>query len=76
MFIPIGLLVPIIWKLKDKTVILIGFLISLSIELSQLFLNRGTDIDDLIFNTFGTIIGLVIYKIISKKEKKYVNKRV
>lgn len=75
-FIPIGLLVPIIWKLKDKTVILIGFLISLSIELSQLFLNRGTDIDDLLFNTFGTIIGLVIYKIISKKEKKYVNKRV
>ena len=73
MFIPIGLLIPVIWKLKDKTIILIGFLISLSIEISQLFLNRGTDIDDLLFNTFGTIIGLVIYKIISKKENKYDN---
>lgn len=73
MFIPIGLLIPVIWKLKDETIILIGFLISLSIEISQLFLNRGTDIDDLLFNTFGTIIGLVIYKIISKKENKYDN---
>lgn len=40
MFIPIGLLIPIIWKLKDKIVILIGFLISLSIEISQLFLSE------------------------------------
>lgn len=69
MFIPIGLLIPAIWKIKDRIVILIGFLISLSIELSQLFLNRGTDIDDLIFNTLGTIIGLMIYKIISGEEK-------
>ena len=70
MFIPVGLLIPIIWKVNDKTVILVGFFISLSIELSQLFLNRGTDIDDLIFNTLGTIIGLLIYKIISKGKKK------
>lgn len=76
MFVPVGLLIPIIWKLKDKTIILLGMFISLSIEISQLFLNRGTDIDDLIFNTFGTIIGLVIYKKISKKENKYVNKRI
>lgn len=76
MFIPIGLLVPTIWKLKDKTIILIGFLISLSIEISQLFLNRGTDIDDLIFNTLGTIMGLMIYKIISKGKRKYDNKRI
>lgn len=76
MFIPIGLLIPVIWKLKDKIIILIGFLISLSIEISQLFLNRGTDIDDLIFNTLGTIIGLVIYKIISKGKRKYDNKRI
>lgn len=76
MFIPIGLLIPVIWKLKDKTIILIGFLISLSIEISQIFLNRGTDIDDLIFNTLGIIIGLVIYKIISKGKRKYDNKRI
>jgi len=76
MFIPIGLLLPAIWKLKDKTVILIGFLISLSIEISQLFLNRATDIDDLIFNTIGIILGLVIYKIIRKESVKNDNKRV
>lgn len=76
MFIPVGLLIPTIWKVNDKIVILIGFLISLSIEISQLFLNRGTDIDDLIFNTLGTIMGLMIYKIISKGKRKYDNKRI
>lgn len=76
MFVLVGLLIPAIWEVKDKIVILIGFLISLSIEIGQLFLNRGTDIDDLLFNTLGTIIGLVIYKIISKGKREYDNKRI
>ena len=67
MFIPVGLLVSLIWNIKDKNVILIGFLISLSIELTQLFLKRTTDIDDLILNTLGVIIGLLISKRIKNK---------
>ena len=51
----------------DKNVILIGFLISLSIEFTQLFLKRTTDIDDLILNTLGVIIGLLISKRIKNK---------
>ena len=66
-FIPVGLLVSLIWNIKDKNVILIGFLISLSIELTQLFLKRTTDIDDLILNTLGVIIGLLISKPIKNK---------
>lgn len=66
-FIPVGLLVSLIWNIKDKNVILIGFLISLSIELTQLFLKRTTDIDDLILNTLGVIIGLLISKRIKNK---------
>lgn len=66
MFIPIGYFIPKLWKIDNKKVILIGFCISLFIEISQLFLNRTTDVDDLILNTLGTIIGLLIYKSIKK----------
>lgn len=68
LFIPIGILMPMLWKIKDRYVILIGFLISLSIEITQLYLGRVTDIDDLILNTSGVIIGLLVYKCVNKKE--------
>ena len=45
---------------------LFGFCFSLLIELSQLITTRATDIDDLIANTFGTIIGYIIWIIFSK----------
>ena len=35
---------------------------SIIIEVSQLFNYRVTDIDDLITNTFGTIIGYLVWK--------------
>ena len=71
-FIPVGFTLTLLWNVKTKQVILIGFLISLYIEVSQLFLSRGTDIDDLILNTIGTIIGLIIYKLLNLN--KHVNK--
>ena len=64
MFVPIGFCLPVLWKIKGRYVILTGFLISLFIELSQLFLSRGTDVDDLILNTLGTTAGLLIYKLL------------
>lgn len=66
MFIPIGLLLPILFKTSDLIIILSGFCFSLFIEINQLFLIRSTDIDDLIFNTLGVILGLVIFKILKK----------
>ena len=65
-FMPIGFFVALLWKVSGKRVVATGFLISLFIELSQLFLARGTDVDDLILNTTGTILGLLIYKAFSK----------
>lgn len=64
MFMPIGFCLPVLWEIKGRYVILTGFLISLFIELSQLFLSRGTDVDDLILNTLGTAAGLLIYKLL------------
>jgi len=67
MFMPIGFLVSILWKTSTKKAVLIGFACSLCIEIIQLFINRGTDIDDLILNTFGTFCGVVMYKLICRK---------
>ena len=66
MFIPVGLFIKILWNKDDKKVIFIGFLISLFIEITQIFTGRETDIDDLILNTIGTIIGIIIYKLYKK----------
>ena len=45
---------------------LAGFSFSILIEISQLLNNRRTDIDDLIMNTLGAIIGFLIYKSFKK----------
>jgi len=46
------------WWLK---VVAVGFLLSLSIELTQLAIpTRATDVDDVILNTLGTAIGAAI----------------
>jgi len=70
LFIPIGFLLPLLWNLSNKKVIITGFLISFFIEFCQLFLPRWTDVDDLILNTFGSILGLLLYNFLSKKYLK------
>ena len=72
MFIPIGLFIPLLWNLSNKKVIFIGFCFSLFIEIFQLFLTRGTDVDDLILNTIGTILGLLLYRILYNKFKSFI----
>lgn len=67
MFIPIGFCLLFLFDISNKKAIFIGFCTSLFIEISQLFLNRNTDIDDLMLNTFGVIIGTYIYKILFMK---------
>ncbi len=67
MFIPSGIVLPIIYKRLDTyvKVLLAGAGISLCIEIIQLpFSVRATDIDDLILNTVGVIIGYRIYTLI------------
>lgn len=79
LFIPLGFALPILFfRIKNIKTILIGFTLSLAIELIQatsgLFLGynyRSCDIDDLILNTIGTIIGLAIYKVSSRYFKSF-----
>ncbi|MBR0040819.1 MAG: VanZ family protein [Oscillospiraceae bacterium] len=68
LFFPLGLLLPIMYKRYDsiKKVALAGFLISLSIELVQMFECGATDINDLITNTIGACLGYFISKYLRK----------
>lgn len=67
LFVPFGYLLPLIWSKADRwwKVTLLGFSISLIIELLQLFTRLGyADVDDLSNNTVGALIGYVLYKLI------------
>ena len=62
MFMPLGFLLPLISNRMQRLfpVTLLGFMMSFMIEFLQLFLERGTDIDDLILNTIGTVLGFAV----------------
>ncbi|MDE5978257.1 MAG: VanZ family protein [Turicibacter sp.] len=60
MFVPIGLLLPLLGKLFEKSWVTytLGFLFSLLIESVQFIFHRGiAEVDDLINNTVGCMIG-------------------
>ena len=66
-FIPIGLALCLSLKKRRWLVPLIGFGISLAIELLQLLFLKGcTDIDDLIHNTLGCLIGCGVYLLVAR----------
>ena len=64
LFIPLGLVLPILWQKYRHvhTAMLFGFGISLAIELLQMLTFRTTDINDLITNTIGTCLGFFVTK--------------
>lgn len=72
LFVPLGILLPILWKpFRDpKKTLGFGFGVSLLIELAQIFTFRATDINDLIANTLGTLLGWVIGSFTVKKTNR------
>lgn len=65
-FVPLGLLLSCAWqRLKWWMVLLIGLGISMSIESLQFVMKRGfSEVDDVIHNTLGCLIGIMIVTII------------
>ncbi|MGI6031604.1 MAG: VanZ family protein [Eubacteriales bacterium] len=63
MFIPMGMLIPLLWK-RGWSTVLIGFGASCLIEGLQLFSYRSTDVDDVLLNTLGTLVGYGMYKLL------------
>ena len=78
MFMPLGFLLPLIWKQFKSAwkVICTGLLFSLAIELSQLLNIRNTDIDDLIMNTIGAFLGWVLFCLFEKLFKNKKEKQI
>lgn len=72
LFLPFGLLVPLIWPDLNHPLPVVGsgFACSLLIELSQLLNRRRTDIDDLILNTIGALIGYAVFSLLSRLVKQ------
>ena len=69
MFLPLGIVWPAVFKKLDThgKVIAAGVGGSLTIELLQLpFFDRASDIDDLILNTLGFLLGYGIYLLVNK----------
>lgn len=69
-FAPFGFIVPLINKkhIKACKIIVLSFLFSLTIETIQLIFKVGTfDVDDMLLNTLGGLLGYIVYKILRKK---------
>lgn len=64
LFIPLGLLAPLIWTKMNKlhNVIGAGFFFTVLIEASQLLNHRATDIDDILLNLLGAAVGFALFK--------------
>lgn len=68
MFMPLGFLLPLLWKEYQSLVrtAIIGFCFSCGIEFCQLFNRRVSDVDDLLMNTLGAILGWLIWIVFSR----------
>lgn len=72
MFIPLGIVWPAVFQKLNThgKVMAAGFGVSLVIEVLQLpFFDRATDIDDLILNSLGFLMGYGIYLLVQKLRK-------
>lgn len=65
MFIPLGFFIPVVFEKMRKIhkTTLVIFLTTFSIEVCQYFIGRSSDIDDIITNLLGGIIGYAVFKI-------------
>lgn len=69
LFVPLGIFLPLLWSryTSIKNTLLFGFGMSLTIELLQMFTYRATDVNDLMTNTLGTLLGFCLAIVPVKK---------
>ena len=62
MFLPLGFFPALLWRRpRWWKSMLIGFAASVTIEFVQFFIGRSTDIDDVILNTTGALLGYWLF---------------
>ncbi|WP_180964048.1 VanZ family protein [Haloimpatiens massiliensis] len=64
MFIPLGMLIPIIINKKRwsfKAILFLSFIVTFLIETCQYFTGRAFDVNDIIANSIGGLVGYAVY---------------
>lgn len=75
LYIPFGLFVPLLWnKAKGWRTPVLGFVLCLSIETIQLFIDRSLDANDLILNTAGAAVGYGLFALLRLVLPNFVEK--
>lgn len=74
LFVPLGVFLPILWGKYRKitNTILFGLCMTIVIEIMQIFTFRTTDINDIMTNTLGTIVGYFVARGITKNFTQYI----
>lgn len=76
LFMPLGFFLPTLWE-KYRNIwstFYYGLFLTLFIEVGQLFVDRETDINDLMMNTIGAIVGWVIFNAMRRIFRKFFTK--
>jgi glycopeptide antibiotics resistance protein len=75
-FVPFGVFMRALTKWNNIKIIFFAFLFSFTIEFLQYAFGTGiSELDDLILNTFGACIGILVCMIVSACSKKRSKKR-
>jgi len=69
LFVPLGVFLPVLWERFRRVAptVVFGAGLSLTIELLQMLTYRATDVNDLITNTLGAMLGFLVAKPISRR---------
>ena len=78
-FVPFGLILPVILPRMQNgfLIVLSGFWLSLCVEVIQLVTKVGCfDVDDLILNTLGALLGYIGFVILNQIRRRHYGKKV
>lgn len=77
-FVPFGMLMPVLNR-RCRTIwytVYLSFELSLLVEAIQLVSKVGSfDVDDLMLNTLGGMLGYILYRIVQYSRRKYYGKK-
>ena len=75
MFSPVGFFPSLLWKKATWwKALLVGFFSSCTIEFVQFFIGRSTDVDDIILNTLGALVGFWLFLLVRALFPRFVSK--
>ncbi|MBP3961307.1 VanZ family protein [Paenibacillus lignilyticus] len=67
-FVPFGLSIPYLYRIRIVRLTLLSVAVLFILELLQLLLHRGSfDIDDILLNTVGVLVGAGLYSLIRRR---------